>query len=334
MNTTPKVSIIIPVYNVEVYVRQCLESIEAQTYSDFEVILVDDGSTDNSGKICDEYAGKDSRFVVIHKLNEGVAKARLTGFEHSKGDYISFIDADDYVSPLYLEILSKPIIENNVDLVSCDLYIDKDGKIIKPTAKYTGVYDKKGIRQFLAEHYLYDKQKNYGMTVFLWSKMIKRHLVLNGLQTGLGLWFGEDQVGVFSMLLHCEKMALIPDRLYYYVERDGQASMRYDETLWDSMILMFQTYQNLDREGLVKNGLRKRTWKSMSYSITHKMLKNGISRKDFCKQINRLRQNPYIKKFFKPLTIGIGIKEEFYYWLLKLRLYSVYYKLIKRKIKS
>lgn len=328
----PKVSIIIPVYNVEVFVRQCLESIEAQTYSDFEAILVDDGSTDNSGKICDEYAGKDSRFVVIHKQNEGVAKARLTGFEHSKGDLISFIDADDYVSPLYLENLSKPIIENNADLVSCDLYIDKEGKIIEPTAKYTGVYDKEGIRRFLSEHYLYDKQKNYGMTVFLWSKMIKRHLVLNGLQTGLGLWFGEDQVGVFSILLHCEKMTLIPDRLYFYVERDGQASMRYDETLWDSMIQMLQTYENLDKEGLVKNGLRKRTWKSMSYSIAHKMLKTGISRKDFCKQISKLRQNPYIKNFFRPLTVGISKKEEVYYWLLKLRLYSLYYRLMKRKI--
>ena len=326
-----KVSIIIPVYNVEAYLRKCLESIEAQTYSVFEAILIDDGSTDKSGQICDEYAEKDSRFIVIHKPNEGVAKARLTGFEHSNGDLISFIDADDYVSPYYLETLSKPIYENNADLVSCDLYINKEGKIIEPIAKYTGTYDKEGIKRFLSEHYLYDKQKNYGMTVFLWSKMIKRHLVLNGLQTGLGLWFGEDQVGVFNMLLHCEKMVLIPDRLYYYVERDGQASMRYDETLWDSMILMFQTYQNLDKEGLIKTGLRKRTWKSMSYSIAHKMLKTGISRKDFCTQISRLRQTPYINNFFRPLTIGISKKEEVYYWLLKLRLYSLYYRLMNRK---
>lgn len=98
MNMNPLISIIVPVYNVEPYIRKCLDSILSQTYTNWEAILVDDGSTDQSGAICDEYAKKDARFVVVHKQNEGVAKARITAFEHSKGELITFIDSDDYVS--------------------------------------------------------------------------------------------------------------------------------------------------------------------------------------------------------------------------------------------
>ena len=125
----PLISIIVPVYNVEKYLRSCLDSIRVQTFKDFEAVLVDDGSTDNSGFICDEYEQKDNRFVVVHKQNEGVAKARITAFEHSEGEYITFIDADDYVSPVYLEKLTSPIIEEGVDMVSCNFF-DIDSQII------------------------------------------------------------------------------------------------------------------------------------------------------------------------------------------------------------
>ena len=134
----PKVSIIVPIYNTEKYLRPCLDSILAQTYKDFEAILVDDGSTDGSESICDEYAQQDSRFVVVHKQNEGVAKARITAFEHSKGEMITFIDSDDYVSPDYLSILSKPIIEGDADLVSCNNFFVVSGATKKAYDKITG----------------------------------------------------------------------------------------------------------------------------------------------------------------------------------------------------
>ena len=132
---TPKVSIIVPVYNTEKYLRPCLDSIQAQTFTDFEAILVDDGSTDRSGGICDEYATKDSRFVVVHKKNEGVAKARITAFEHSRGELITFIDSDDYVSPDYLYSLYKPAIDNNADIVSCNNLFVINGKVIRAYEK-------------------------------------------------------------------------------------------------------------------------------------------------------------------------------------------------------
>ena len=95
--TTPVLSIIVPVYNVEKYLARCIDSILAQTFTDFELILVDDGSTDNSGEICDEYAGKDPRIIVIHKENGGVSSARNHGLDIARGEYITFVDSDDQI---------------------------------------------------------------------------------------------------------------------------------------------------------------------------------------------------------------------------------------------
>ena len=118
------ISIIIPVYKVEKYIHRCVDSILAQTFTDFELILVDDGSPDNCGKICDEYAEKDSRIVVIHQENGGLSAARNAGldwvFEHSDSQWISFVDSDDYVYPHYLEKLYQAVVENNTNISMCN----------------------------------------------------------------------------------------------------------------------------------------------------------------------------------------------------------------------
>lgn len=110
---TPIVSIIVPIYNTEKYLRTCLDSILTQTFTDFEVILVDDGSVDSSGRICDEYAAKDKRFVVVHKPNEGVSVSRNKGLSLAKGDYVSFIDSDDFIHPQMIEFLYYEINNHN-----------------------------------------------------------------------------------------------------------------------------------------------------------------------------------------------------------------------------
>lgn len=109
------ISVIVPVYNVEEYLPTCIESILNQTYKDLEILLIDDGSTDNSGRICDEYAKRDNRCIVIHQPNKGVYNARNTGLEHVKGEYISFIDSDDYIHPQMLEILYETLQKEDYD---------------------------------------------------------------------------------------------------------------------------------------------------------------------------------------------------------------------------
>ena len=326
------ISIIVPVYNVARFLRKCLDSVIAQTYNDFECVLVDDGSTDESGIICDEYADADSRFLVVHKKNEGVALARLTGFKHSKGEYISCIDADDYVSPDYLEKLVKPILEDKVDMVSCDYFIvENNGVIREPKAKLKGVFKNGQIKDFIDQHYFYDKETNgYGMTCFLWSKMVKRVFVEDGLKHGLGLWFGEDQIAMLHMLIKCNKICLIPDRLYYYICHESQATRKYDLSLWESIFKILDEYKNICKIlGINHNlGLRIRTWKFIKKTIYKKMLPANLSKQDFICHIKKMRNHSSINEFFTPNTIDDNRNEFIKYWLLKLKWYNLYYKAI------
>lgn len=120
-NTTPKISIIVPVYNVEQYIHKCIDSILIQTFTDFELILVDDSSKDTSGEICDEYVKKDSRVIVIHKENGGLSSARNAGINIAKGDYFGFVDSDDWININMYEFLYKGIIDYKADIALCRL---------------------------------------------------------------------------------------------------------------------------------------------------------------------------------------------------------------------
>ena len=117
MSDKPLISVIVPVYNVERYLPRCIESILKQTYTNFELILVDDGTPDRSGIICDRYAEKDSRIRVIHKENGGVSTARNAGIDAAKGEWITFVDSDDWVSVKYLELLAECLDQNDYDLI-------------------------------------------------------------------------------------------------------------------------------------------------------------------------------------------------------------------------
>lgn len=118
----PEISIIVPVYNVQAYLERCVASILKQTFSNFELILVDDGSTDNSGTICDRLANEDSRIMTIHKMNGGLSDARNVGIEHARGKYIGFVDSDDYIEPVMYQFLYENIIAYNTDMSCCGVY--------------------------------------------------------------------------------------------------------------------------------------------------------------------------------------------------------------------
>ena len=123
-----EISIIVPIYNVEEYLCKCLDSIVNQTYTDYELILIDDGSTDDSGKIADEYSSKDDRITVIHKKNSGVSDARNRGLENASGKYICFIDADDWIEVSYLEELLLLAKSNDADIAMCS-YLKNSGNL-------------------------------------------------------------------------------------------------------------------------------------------------------------------------------------------------------------
>ena len=328
------ISILVPVYNVDKYLRVCLDSLINQSYQNIEIVLVDDGSKDGSGKICDEYAQKDTRIVVVHKENEGVVKARVTAFEHSHGELITFVDSDDYVDKQYVEKLAMPIILENCDMVSCDYYEVKNGKTKIKLPKLTGLFEKDEIRDFISNHYFYDQKcKGYGMTIFLCTKMVKRQYVESGLMAGRGLWLGEDQVSVFYMLNMCQKIRLLPDRLYYYVKYNGQATSKYNESLWSNILAILEQYEQFNLSGRFSNGLRCRTWRHINKTISLKMRKAGVGRKTFCSHMTKVRNMPYFDSFFKPFYLNAlsGKRDQIKYWLLKYKFFSLFFLLFVKK---
>ena len=143
-----KVSIVVPIYNVEKYLEQCIDSIINQTLKDIEIILVDDGSPDNCPQICDDYAKKDSRIKVVHKKNGGLSSARNAGIEVATGDYIGFVDSDDYIELDMYEKMYSIAIENNVDFVMSDYYrVSDGGKVIATLDMDEGIYEKNKIKR-------------------------------------------------------------------------------------------------------------------------------------------------------------------------------------------
>ena len=217
-------------------------------------------------------------------------------------------------------------------MVSCNYYtIDND---IKHEAKneITGTFNKEDIQDFISKHYFYDdKIGSYGMNVYLWTKMVRREFVLDALKAGKGMWYAEDQIGVFHMLQCCQKLVILPDRLYCYVQHEGQAMRKYDMSLWRNLVLLMEKYEKLDNEGIYHDGIRKRTWRHIDYTIFNKMVKAGVPKDVFCTHLSEVRSWPYIDKFFAQSSIDFNIKENVKYWLLKLKQYSLFYTFAARQ---
>ena len=213
------ISVIVPVYNAELYLRRCIDSILNQTYRNFEVILIDDGSKDGSSLICDEYAYNDTRVRVIHKKNEGVSATRNIGIEEAKGEYISFVDSDDYIDINMLEKMYKTAIKNNSDIVMCEFYVDKGGSINLVKLKYEKAYLNK---QDVKEGLLYLYYTNYHAGLYsLCNKLIKKNVYKNNnIIFDVTLKRGEDAWFVFECLKDCLRVDFVADAYYYYCQNE------------------------------------------------------------------------------------------------------------------
>lgn len=199
-------SIIVPVYNAEKYLSHCIDSILAQTLQDFELILVDDGSTDLSGKICDSYSQSDSRVKVIHKENGGVSKARNVGITAASGDWLGFVDADDWLAPAMYDKMRQIAINSKADIVYCDFFAVKKYETAPVTQPEHSGDNLSLVKSFIMR----------GWTV-VWNLLIRRNLVVaNNLKFNEKIKFGEDFVFLLEGLLLAKKIDKIAEPLYYY----------------------------------------------------------------------------------------------------------------------
>ncbi|MCR2822025.1 glycosyltransferase family 2 protein [Lederbergia panacisoli] len=212
----PIISIIVPVYNVQSYLPRCINSILDQTFSDFELLLINDGSTDNSGNICDEYSKKDSRIIVIHKENGGVSSARNVGIDAAKGEYLAFIDSDDFIHQKMYEILYQIASNYSSDVVVCDFLKVQNENV----SLHNAGYNIKHFTNIQALNELYtNNYKNAQKWVFLWNKLYKRNL-FNDVKFPDGKIY-EDELVAHKILYSCQILTYIDMPFYYYLQRSG-----------------------------------------------------------------------------------------------------------------
>ena len=202
----PKISVIVPIYKVEKYLNRCIDSILNQTFTDFECILVDDGSPDNCGKICDEYAKKDKRVKVIHKPNGGLSDARNAGIDVAQGECLSFIDSDDWIHPQMLEILYNGIVKNNVILSVC-AYEETENE--KPFENIENpIFEIRNGMDFLI--------KNNVTAIVAWNKLYHKSL-FDGIRYPVGK-IHEDEFVTYKILYKAGNIAFCDEKMYMYFE--------------------------------------------------------------------------------------------------------------------
>ena len=218
MKNSDLISVIVPVYKVEEYLDRCVESIVNQTYMNLEIILVDDGSPDDCPQMCDDWAKKDNRIKVIHKENGGLSDARNTGLDIAQGEYIGFVDSDDYIHPKMYELLYKSIVSNNADMSICDTRIvDEDGNSIINKNLFSPFVQKNISGKTVLEQKLFEKEG--WKWIVVWPKLYTKCLFEN-VRFPNGK-INEDEFIAQDIFVNCANLVCVNEQLYCYVQRSG-----------------------------------------------------------------------------------------------------------------
>lgn len=234
---SPKISIIVAVYKAEAYLHRCVDSLLAQTFRNFEILLIDDGSPDHSGKICDDYAKQDARIRVFHKENEGVSSARQCGMEHVRGEYVIHADPDDWVEPNMLEELYAKAEESDADMVICDLYDEYE------------CYTKYSCQrpESLATSCVLVEISSGKLYTSLTNKLVRvKSYKINNIRFPLGINRGEDDYVVIYLLNKINSVAYLP-RAYYHVDRYSNVnslSKNYTKEVFKQYVSLLQMIKN------------------------------------------------------------------------------------------
>ena len=225
-----KISIIIPVYNVEKYLERCLDSVTNQTYKNLEIILIDDGSKDKSGSICNKYLKKDKRIQVIHKKNMGVSVARNDGLKVISGEYVIFLDSDDWIQPDMIEKLYNNLITYDVDVSICNFYISVEYK-----KEY--VKDSEGKNDLVIDNVIdmynliFDNKKVGG---YLWNKLIRTSVIKNNeIYFNENVAIEEDVIFMIDVLKNCRKICYSPKNILYHYRQRKDSAVNFNYTLKD-----------------------------------------------------------------------------------------------------
>lgn len=314
-----KISIIVPIYNIDRYLKICLDSILNQSYTELEIILIDDGSTDHSSTICDRYASKDHRIIVLHKENEGLVKARKDGMSIATGDYILYVDGDDWIEADMVEKLYLAIIDKQVDVAMCGRYEDTGStcrKVCHGIQK--GKYDEYALMQQVYPNMIVNNDFfEWGIFPGVWDKLFKRErLELLQLQVDNRITMGEDALCTYPYLLNANSIYILDECLYHY--RQTPTSMVHQkgnsEKERERFKLLYQEGNRIFEKYASIYDLRDQ-WKEY---VMFLMLPRADILYENMEELSYLYPYPRVKKGSRIVLYGAGLYgQRLYSWIRK-----------------
>lgn len=338
MNMKNLVSVIVAVYNVEQYLPRCIETILQQTYFNLEILLVNDGSLDNSGEICYKYAQMDNRIVVINKKNGGLTSARKAGFEKSHGDYIVFIDGDDYLENDYIKTLFNCLIQSNSDIAICSYYLDDNHKKIPQTIHSSRLHFTKEeyAKELLLPGIYPLRTDKTRIPNFMWLRLYKRKVISDECFVSERAVYTEDLFFNAQAYLKCDKVSIIDVPLYHYCINDMSLTNKYRKnkyTMEKQRIKKIE--ETLNQYGITDN---ERIYLVNSRLISE-CIANAAKLNSYLKyrrELKQLFQDCELRQLpLEPVLENVSTGEKICYYCFKYKLYLVAYLFQKmKKIRS
>lgn len=327
-----KLSIIVPIFNGEEYLHRCIDSILTQQYGEFELILIDDGSTDNSLSICNEYAEKDSRIVVYHKENEGLVAARKTGVSLAKGEYIGFVDCDDFIdSNMYHDLMS--IVErDNSDIVTGGVtndYISYVKNVFNCIDE--GFYDEEAIKNEIVPRMLMCPEfLKYGIIPGVVTKVFKRSLLEKALpNVADNLTVGEDVAITSYSLMNAKSLSIIKSCGYHYIQTENSIIRSFNPKRFEKMLDLYLCVSKIENESYQKQVSLYMCFLIFS-ALTDCVKKSGYSKKEAKKIIKNILENDISVKVLNEADISaLSLKDKIKILLMKHNLISLLILLIE-----
>lgn len=301
-----KVSIIVPVFNVENYLKKCIDSLLIQTYNNIEIILIDDGSTDKSGQICDMYASQDSRIKVYHKENSGQSDARNMGLEYAEGDWITFVDSDDYVTMDYVEYLLQLAKDYHSDMsIASFTYITPRKSINRSTGEIIAMDSEETIKRMLLDD---------GFDMGVWAKMFRRDL-FNKYRFPSGKIF-EDSLITYQVTTEAKKIVFGSKSIYFYVNReDSTVNRQFTEKKLDLLEMTDQAAKFIIQKYPQLTIYTQRRFLWAQFSTLNQILTSN-NREDYLTHSMKLKRHILLQRELIRNNI-IPLRDKFGFWILK-----------------
>ena len=317
-----QISIIMPIYNAEKTLVRCLDSIQQQTYKDFEVILVNDGSKDTSVEICQRYCEADKRFKLINQENSGPSKARNRGIDESTSKYLSFVDSDDYIEPTMLEEFFTAAEASSADLTVCGYYLEENSHQSVNLLKYpSGTYCNEQIKPIILDA-IDIGEGNNNIRPFSWIRFVKRECLENPrLRFNTNIHRSEDYLIWNTLFARIKSLCLIGDKpLYHYVMNSSSITHNYVENYWAMATIIYNELKDIyksDKDAMLRLNimLLRRATLSLSVACLSK------NKETFKSDIKKVLSDKNLRGAISSIPFKIGIKRgKVRYIIFKLRL--------------